>query len=148
MRTLLKLVLVAALAYAFWKKGLPFIQSYGFTVPGAPGEINTEGWGCVRQVEDVHERLGEMFRQAKPNEQLPFLGKLREEKEEADILCRCEKRGCAEGREALELIASAVSQLANPTRIAEATMKGAATLEEIDEVLLRANAAARAATGP
>ena len=146
MGKIVKLLIVVGLVVLAWKKGLPFIQSYGYTVPGAPGELNVEGWGCVRKVQDARDELAEILSHARPNEPPNFLPNLREKEGEAEILCQCENRGCAEGREALGLITPLTAELGEPARVGEVALNGAKYLQQIDDVLARATAAARAAS--
>ena len=145
MKTIFKLVIVGILAYLAWTKGLPLIQSYGFTVPGAPGELNTEGWGCVRKVEDVRDLLVEAYAKSRPNEPVPFYGNLREEQDSGETLCDCRNPGCAEGKEALYLTAALVTELNDPGRVGEAVLQSPRHLEKLDAILERAKAAARSA---
>lgn len=146
MSTTVKFVIGLAVGVLIWKVGLPFIQSYGYTVPGAPGELNVEGWGCVRQVQDTRDQLAEILSRARPNEPVNFLDKLREEQSEAEILCQCEQRGCAEGKEALYVIGPITAELGEPARVGEVVLTATRDLEKIDAILERATAAARAAS--
>jgi hypothetical protein len=145
MGKIVKLVVVVALVIFIWKKGLPFIQSHGFTVPGAKGELNTEGWGCVRQVEAVRDLAAEILANARPNQPPEFLGKLRDEQADAEILCQCEKPGCLQGKQALSLLSGVVTQLGDTGRIGEAQLAGARNIQEVDELLDQAKAAAKSA---
>lgn len=144
MGKLFKIVIVIALVVFVWKKGLPWLNSYGFEVPGQRTELNTEGWGCVRPVEDLRDMLAETLSRARPNEPVEFLGKLREMQADAEVLCRCEKRGCAEGREALSFTSEVIGVLGDPGRIGEASLNAARSLERIDDIIERAKASARA----
>lgn len=145
MGKIVKLILVAAVLFFLWKKGLPFIQSYGFTVPGAKGELNTEGWGCVRQAESVRDLTSELLINARPNEPIQFMGKLRSEHADAEVLCRCENPGCLQGKRALGLLAGMIDQMDDPGRIGEAQLAGARRIQEVDDILAEAKAAARSA---
>lgn len=145
MGKIIKVVVVVALVFVAWKHGLPWLQSYGFTVPGAPGETNTEGWACVRHVEDVHELCSEILSRARPNEPAPFLDKLRNDLDDARILCQCSNRGCAEGNEALAFLSEMTTLLGDPARVGEAALQAARHTEKVDGILERAKAAVRSA---
>lgn len=145
MGKIIKVVIVVALVFVAWKHGLPWLQSYGFIVPGAPGETNTEGWACVRQVEDVHELCSEILSLARPGEPPEFLGKLRSDLEDAIILCQCSNRGCAEGNEAIPFLSEMTTLLSDPARIGEAGLQAARHNERVDRILERAKVAVRSA---
>jgi hypothetical protein len=145
MGKIVKLIVVVAVVVFLWKKGLPFIQSYGFTVPGAKGELNTEGWGCVRQAESVRDLTAELLANARPNEPIQFIGKLRDEYADAGVLCQCQKPGCVQGKKVLGLLSGLINQMDDVSRIGEAQLSGARRLQEVDEVLDEAKAAARSA---
>lgn len=145
MGKIIKFVIGFALAFVAWKHGLPWLQSYGFTVPGAPGEVNTEGWACVRQVEDVHELCSEILSRARPGEPPQFIDKLRSDLEDARILCQCSNRGCAEGNEAIAFLSEMTTLLGDPGRVGEAALQAARHNEKIDGILERAKAAVRSA---
>lgn len=144
MGKIFKIVIVLALVLFMWKQGLPWLKSYGFTVPGSQGDSNAEGWGCVRRVDDARDLLGEILSRARPNEPVEFLGKIRDIQAEAEILCRCEKRGCPDGREALRYTSEVINVLSDPGRVGEAALGAARSLEKIDAVLDRAKSEARA----
>ena len=145
MAKILKLIVLIAVVALVWKKGLPWIQSYGFTVPGTGAELNTEGWGCVRQAEEVRDLMAEILSRARPNEPVQFLGKLQEEQHEGEVLCRCQKPGCAEGSEALALTSELTHLLGDPARVGEASLQGPRKLEMLESILERAQSAARSA---
>lgn len=144
MGKIIKIVIVIALAWFVWKKGLPWLNSYGFEIPGQGKELNTEGWGCVRPVEDVRDMLAETLSRARPNEPVEFLGKLREMQADAEVLCRCESRGCSEGREALRFTSEVIGVLSDPGRVGEASLNAARSLERIDDIIEQGKASARA----
>jgi hypothetical protein len=146
MGKIVKLIVIVAIVVFVWKKGLPFIQSYGFTVPGAKGELNTEGWGCVRQTESVRDLAAEILSRARPNEPVEFLGKLREEQADAEVLCQCQKPGCLQSKQALSLLAGIANQLSDAGRVGEAQLAGARNIQMVDDLLDEAKAAAKSAT--
>jgi len=142
MGKIIKIVVVVVLVFLAFKVGRPWIESQGYMVPGLSGEVNTEGWACVRQVQETRDLCEELLRKSQPNRPIEFLGTLKDEVRAATRLCSCVNRGCAEGNEALAILSELTELMADSGRLGETARLGPARIEKVDEILKEAKAAA------
>lgn len=142
MGKIIKVVVLIALAAVLYKVGLPWIESRGYGVPGVSGEINTDGWACVRQAKEVRNLCAELIEKSQPNRPIEFLGTLREELRAGNRLCDCVNRGCAEGKQALGILSELTEQMADSGRLGELKMRAPSRIGKVDTFLEEAKAAA------
>jgi len=146
MSRLIKIVLFIVVLAVAWTYGAPYLRQLGGGGSHQGADAGSgPGADCVRAAGYARDVFGDGMASLGPPGQadLGFRSDLERAIADARSACRCRQSSCTKAEKALQVLANLSDQLGDPAKVAEVAMNSANRLEQVDDLLDGASAAAQ-----
>lgn len=146
MEKIIRFFILIILILAAVKYGKPFLQQAMRGGSGSSVQIdgNSPAVECVNAAGHARDAFGETMRVLRPGgDGIELVSELDSAISEARSLCYCSGAACERASTALDILDDISSQVADPSQIGNAALQAARNLEQVNDLLDQAAAAAR-----